>query len=44
MVNDMTQILAGESIQKNMSLFDFQQLQLENVMDFCFIILNIHPL
>ena len=25
---------------KNMSLFDFQELQLENVIDFCFIILN----
>ena len=44
MVNDMAQILAGQNIQKNMSLFDFQQLQLENVMDFCFMILNIYPL
>ena len=40
-MNGIAQILAGENIQKNMSLFNFQEFQLENVIDLCFVILNI---
>ena len=41
-MNGITQTLARECIQK-MSLFAFHELQLENVINFCSIILNVFP-